>query len=646
MNSNSMSVKRWWKRLAESRTLFILVLVTTTLGTTYLHYATPPTRQVASYLLTRHAVERILFILSVISATLAFGYSIGLATLSMIVLLMLPRVFLISPHPVDAFAEVAATALIGYILVWMSGSRQRAVWRVKTINSIITLLLQSPELEQTLRAVLDRISEAMHVKAGAVYILDEDEQRLILIAHRNLPLEVTEDINGLRSARVLARRKDLAHQLSIPLCSKDKINGLLILASSKPCPVLHREMRLLTTICNEVSVVVENARLFQNVNRQLEIQRCVCKVVEDITSELELDKVLPKVMRIAEEMVGADGGAVALWDEERSVNTYPYLHGLPQELTNLTVQEVEGISGEVMTTGNSIVLDDYQTYAKAIPAFAQAGVTSVVAVPIVNGTRTFGALSLFSLNKAITFSDRDVMILTAIGRQSGIAIENAYLYENLRFYARQITRAQESERRRISRELHDDTIQPLIVLARSLETLASSNEQRKETIAGSLRELRGLTGDLIQRVRRFSQNLRPSILDDLGLLPALKDLTAELTRQTDLQTTFQVFGPKRRLSSEVELTLFRIAQEAITNIRKHTQATAAKVTVEFFDSSVQLMVEDDGEGFIPKKLNERLVKVDGLGLTGMYERAQLIGGTFRVESVPGLGTQVIVKIPT
>jgi len=645
MNSGSRQLGKRWKAMVGNRYVWVLVLITVLVGTTFLHYCTPQTRIMASYPLTRHAAERILFILGIVGATMAFGYAVGLAMLALVVVLMLPRALFISPHPVDALVEVIATTIIGYVLVWISGSRQRAVARVKTINAITTMLIQSLELEQILNGVLDKVLEVTHAETGAIYLVNEEQQGLSLVAHRNLPPELLADTDGARSARKLARHQALVCQLAVPLRSKDTTNGLLVIANSQPCPTLQREVKLLSTISNEIGVVVENARLFQDVARQLETERCVCKVVEEITSELELDKVLPKVMRMAEELVGADGGIVALWDEDMRVTTYPYLHNLPQELAAVTVEKGEGLSGEVMTTGRSIVIDDYRTYPKAVPAFVQAGLGSVVAVPITNGPRTFGALSVCSINRAKRFSEANVAILTAIGRQAGIAIENAYLYENLRFYARRITRAQENERKRIARELHDDTIQPLIVLARSLEILAGSDPSLPRATIKRLRELRSLTGDLIQRVRRFSHDLRPSILDDLGLLPALEELTAELGRQTGLQTEFKVLGPKRRLSSEVELTLFRIAQEALSNIRRHARASAMALTVEFVNSTVRMTVQDDGRGFTPPNLSEHLATADRLGLVGMYERAQLIGGTLSVESAPNRGTKVTVKVP-
>jgi signal transduction histidine kinase len=150
---------------------------------------------------------------------------------------------------------------------------------------------------------------------------------------------------------------------------------------------------------------------------------------------------------------------------------------------------------------------------------------------------------------------------------------------------------------------------------------------------------------VIKRIRRFSQDLRPSILDDLGLLPTLEELTSDLNRQDGLYAEFRVLGQERRLSSEVELTLFRIAQEALNNVRKHAEAAKVVTTIELSDSAVKLTVQDDGKGFKPPTLTDHPTAAIGLGLIGMHERARLLGGALIVDSTPGQGTKVIVNVP-
>jgi signal transduction histidine kinase len=513
------------------------------------------------------------------------------------------------------------------------------------INNVTTALTQSFDVEKTLDDILDMVIEVLGMELGAVFLLEKEEQGLSLVAHRNLPPEVLEYESGLKASRVLARHRELLCKLAGPLRAKGEVNGLLFVGARTSCPLLRQEEELLGTICNIIGMFVENVRLYQSQVRLLQIERSLAQVAEEVTSELELDKVLPKVMQIAAEVVAADGGIVALLDDERNTIRYPYLHHLPLDLVDVTVSKGEGLSGEVMTTGRPTIIDDYQTYPRAVPAFVEAGLNSVASVPIVSGDRTFGALNVLSIKEAKAFSERDIAILTAIGRQAGIAIENAYLYENMRFYARRITQAQENERKRIARELHDDTIQSLIGLSRHMEALAASEKTLPETAGMRLLSLQKATGDVIKRVRRFSQDLRPSILDDLGLMPTLEELAAELNLLDSLQSDFRVIGEERRLSSEAELTLFRIAQEALNNVRKHARATRVITTIELSDGTAQLMVQDDGIGFKPPTLSDHPAAASRLGLIGMHERARLLGGSLVIESAPGKGTKVLVNVP-
>jgi signal transduction histidine kinase len=524
-------------------------------------------------------------------------------------------------------------------------SYERVLSRLNMINNVTTSLTQSFDVEKTLDDILDSVIEVLGMELGAVFLLEKEGEGLSMVAHRNLPPDVPECETGLKASRLLARHEDLLCKLAGPLRAKGKVNGLLFVGARTACPLLRQEEELLSTICNIIGMFVENVRLYQDRVRDLQIERSLAQVAEEVTSELELDRVLPKVMQIAVDVLDTDGGILALLDEERNVITYPYLHHLPPALADVTVSKGEGLSGEVMTTSRPTVIDDYQAYPRAVPAFVEAGLASVAAVPIASGDRTFGALSILSINEAKSFSERDMTILTAIGRQAAIAIENAYLYENMRFYARKITQAQESERKRIARELHDDTIQSLIGLTRHMEALTISEGALPPSAAQRIKSLKEATGDVIKRVRRFSQDLRPSILDDLGLLPTLEELTTELNRQDGLQSEFWIMGELRRLSSEAELTMFRIAQEALSNVRKHARATKVITTIELSASAIQLIVQDDGIGFTPPALADHPVATSKLGLLGMHERARLLNGTLVIDSAPGKGTRVIVNVP-
>jgi signal transduction histidine kinase len=610
-----------------------------------LHYSHPNIWFLKAFPLTRRAAGRILFILPVAGVTFILGQLGGLITLIVAILIMLPRVFFISSSPADALLEVAAVAFIGLFVVLVLEWHRRNVFRLRVINAVTRALSESLEPAKFLNDVLDTLVKVLAVEAGAVFLVDGHEQGLTLVAHRNLPRELFEGVSGLQAARRLARHEGLRYRLAVPLGSKDQINGLVIVGNRRPRSSLSRERELVTTVCSQTNVAIEKARLYQDMTRQLQVERSVCDVVDQITSELELDRVLTKVIAIAESLAGADSGVIALWDKERDAVTYPYIHNLHPKLAQVIVSVEEGLSAEVMMVGRPIIIADYARYERAIPAFVDAGVKSIVGVPIVNRDRIFGAMCVMSIKRTKSFLDRDVAILTEIGRQAGIAVENSYLYENLRYYARRIMQAQESERKRIARELHDDTIQSLIALSRRLEGLVTSDEQLPETASRRIRDLWQQTDDMIHRVRQFSHNLRPSLLDDLGLLPTLEELTADMNRQAGLRAEFRVLGERRRLSSEVELTLFRIIQEALSNVRRHSKATEVTTTVELTNSIVRVTVQDNGIGFRSPTLASDLRAEDGLGLIGMHERARLLGGDLVIDSEPGRGTRVIAEVP-
>jgi two-component system sensor histidine kinase DegS len=229
------------------------------------------------------------------------------------------------------------------------------------------------------------------------------------------------------------------------------------------------------------------------------------------------------------------------------------------------------------------------------------------------------------------------------GRRRDVA-KQKQMQERLRFYLQQVTRAQEEERRRIARELHDDTAQDLIIILRQVDKLSSAAGLSVEN-SELLKELREKTSKVLDEVHRFSQDLRPSVLDDLGLLPALEWLTSDLTEHLGIAVEMKVRGTVRRFSPEIELVLFRITQEALRNVWKHSGASRAWVSLEFGDDKAVLTIKDEGKGFrLPERI-EDLAVAGKLGLTGMQERAQLIGGRLGIKSAPGKGTTVTLEVP-
>ncbi len=246
------------------------------------------------------------------------------------------------------------------------------------------------------------------------------------------------------------------------------------------------------------------------------------------------------------------------------------------------------------------------------------------------------------LNTALPTQQGSVEFVLCIGTD---ITDQRRAEENMRIYAELLTEAQEEERKRIARELHDDTAQELSRLALDIDFLIATPKGLPEDMTARLEELRGRIDTILQGVRRFSHDLRPSLLEDFGLLVALQWITDNLTNRYMLSSSVEVVGTPRRLSPHTELVLFRIAQEALNNVRKHSKATKAQVRLEFSPEKVTLSITDNGQGFAMPQAIGDFVRLGRLGILGMQERARLINGTFSVQSEVGKGTTVTVEVP-
>jgi len=214
----------------------------------------------------------------------------------------------------------------------------------------------------------------------------------------------------------------------------------------------------------------------------------------------------------------------------------------------------------------------------------------------------------------------------------------------MEFYISEITRAQEEERKRIAREIHDDSVQSLATLALELDAVTKQKERLPEDVLQKLKGLRTETNNVLDGLRRFSHRLRPGLIDQVGLIPALEVLAEELNKEEGINTRLEIMGSERRLALETELVLFRIAQEALRNVRRYSGATKAKIKVRFTRKKVRLTVYDNGKGFeMPEMLGDFAAK-GKLGLIGMQERARLLDSKFLVRSRVGRGTTVMVEV--
>jgi signal transduction histidine kinase len=374
-----------------------------------------------------------------------------------------------------------------------------------------------------------------------------------------------------------------------------------------------------------------------------------------VSQSLELQKVLEDALDKVLETMQLSHGEILLFDAE-SGKIVPRIHrGISTEFA-LGIQSFsvgEGIPGLVAQVEEPVLIEDELA---SDPRFlrrslvATEGLRSMVSVPLRSKNRVVGVLDLFSPN-VLSLTPEQLRLLVAIGDQIGVAVENARLLEELKAKEQmrlqlleKVITAQEDERKRVARELHDETGQSLtslIVGMKVLESMADMPEVKEKAA-----ELRALGGEILRDVHDLAFQLRPSLLDNLGLAAAVQRLAEDYAEKLGIHIECQAIGfEERRLPPTTETALYRIVQETLTNIAKHSDAKNVSVILKHGEASVQAIIEDNGKGFNLAEVMGYVAKDKKLGLYGMEERAALVRGKLTIESTPGRGTTVFVEVP-
>ncbi len=403
----------------------------------------------------------------------------------------------------------------------------------------------------------------------------------------------------------------------------------------------------------------------EQLNRQLQIAvqdlTMLFELSRSLAATLNLDALLQKTMaQVFASVPRIEGGMIFLREKGKrplqQMVSVGY-DGHNDAIANKTMQRQAQAVGEYVVTaerpagwsgGVIIPLDELTHQSKQTAGQTDA---FVVGMPLIVQDRVAGSLVLSLDAQDAPFSSRDLSLIDTVASQLSLAIENAVLYrevqarEELRGeMLHQVVSAQEQERQRIARELHDGVGQMLTALGLGLAAASDSLTRSPERGASQLAELKAMSGQVLNELQGLIAGLRPSVLDDMGLVPALRGLAQAFETRTKISARLEVNGRSRRIQPEIETELFRIAQEALTNIAKHAQANSVTIQLTFNPQAIHLFIRDDGIGF---DLDAIALAESGSrwGLLGMQERAALVHGTCRIHSEPGAGTTIQVDIP-
>jgi signal transduction histidine kinase len=394
---------------------------------------------------------------------------------------------------------------------------------------------------------------------------------------------------------------------------------------------------LVGLLASQAAVAIENARLYEAAtawSRQLE---SLNEVGNALATETELDRVLDLIARRLGELLDARLVTVLLPSGNDELR-FAAVAGDRAELAGAMITRSTSKSGRVLERRQServdSVLDDPDVDREAIRLI---GARTGLWVPLLVRGRAIGVLAAHDkLGADVRFTDTDLRLAETFATRAALAVD---LSERIaQDSLRRVVEAQELERRRLARELHDETGQALTSILLGLKGLEERSTDPASRAATE--ELRELVVSTLQDVRRLAVELRPSALDDFGLVAALERLAASFAEQTGISVDFQTALADERLPEEIETALYRIVQESLTNVVKHARARRVSILLARKNGAVKAVVEDDGQGFDPAEQTG-----DGYGLVGMRERLALIGGRLEVESGRDAGTTIAAEVP-
>jgi signal transduction histidine kinase len=394
-------------------------------------------------------------------------------------------------------------------------------------------------------------------------------------------------------------------------------------------------------LASQAAVAIDNARLYESATRWSRQLESLHEIIRSLVEESELERMLELVCRRLRELIGARMAMILLpfGTNELRIAAADGEGDAAHGLVGTRVSRERSKAGKVLERRQSARVDEVIDDPEIEQDEARRmGVRSCLIVPLIARDRAIGVISIVNkIGRETRFSEPDLRIAELFAARAAVAVDMSERVA--RDTVRRVIEAQEQERRRLARELHDETGQALTSILLGLKTIrAASDNQAAELAENALREL---VVTALQDVRSLAVELRPSSLDDFGLTPALERLTSMLSEQGDVTIALESNLGERRLPAETETVLYRFVQEALNNVARHSGATHASVVLSERPDGVSIVVEDDGGGF-----NPAAVRMDALGLVGMRERLALLSGTLSIESTSGNGATLIGFVPS
>jgi signal transduction histidine kinase len=453
------------------------------------------------------------------------------------------------------------------------------------------------------------------------------------------PLRLHDIAEDERSVGFPPHHPPMKTFLGVPILLRGIAYGNLYLTEKEGgADFTSEDEEVVTLLASQAAVAIENARLYESSREWARQLESLEEIAGAMLSEIEPSRLLGLIVDRMSKLLDARFAAVLLAGAEGWLEIAAADGEGAEELVGVRLPIERSKAGRVFREGTSVRVDAVLDDPDADPdLMRRVGARAGLWTPLIVREEPIGVLmALDRRGHDPRFTDADLRLAQRFAARAAVAVDLSRRVA--RATVQRIVGGQEQERRRLSRELHDETGQALTSILLGLKALEET--AGTERFPAALAELREQVVATLQDVRRLAVELRPKALDDFGLVPALERLVGTFAEQTGIETHLESRLQEARLASEIETVLYRVVQEALTNVVKHARAEHVSVLLHAKPGRVAVVIEDDGRGFAADTLSG-----DGIGLVGMRERIALVGGRLELETSEGRGTTIVVEVP-
>lgn len=476
------------------------------------------------------------------------------------------------------------------------------------------------------------------------------------------PLLVADLLQGLTPAQLeqIPLEKRIRSWLGVPILNptrtRQSAQGVIAVWSYSPNAFSEHDLWLLSAVGTQAAIAIRNAQLFESSQRRAAETALLNDVARTLSSTLNLEEVLTRIMEQVEAVLNVEAGSLLLNDPATGELVFQIALGdKAAEVKPFRIPKGQGIAGEVALTGKPLMVANVhldKRHFKKLDQTTNFLTRNILCVPLVLYDQIIGVLEVMNKRDG-NFTQTDLDLLSSIASYAAIAIQNARLHENVLAERDKVIEAEEEARKKLARDLHDGPTQLVAGIMMSLDFSQKALQKDPSLLPKELEHMKTLADRATHQMRTMLFELRPLVLETQGLGAALqvfldrrqKDINEQNTRLSLKISTNNPGGDISRQDGKVEATLFALVQETVNNAIKHAKAKNIGVELRENNQSIYTTIWDDGQGFDVDEVMNNYEQRGSLGMINLRERTELIGGELTIDSAPGKGARIIIHVP-